>query len=148
MSSIEWDTEMDVKMVMRTKFIRNIALIVLLGSCSALQAATMYKWVDDEGNVHYDQSPPSDRESEKLESDTGTKAATPPAAPADQPPVITEDENTRIKQQNCEAARRNQDIYKRSEKIRQPDGTELVMSDELRAEKLRQVEEDIKKFCQ
>lgn len=143
---------MDVKTVMHKQVIRNLALIILLGACSAIQAATMYKWVDEEGNVHYDQSPPTDRESEKLESDTGAKTPNAPDASektADQPPPApTEDENTRIKKQNCEAARRNRDIYKRSEKIRQPDGTELTLSDEMRAEKLRQVEEDIKKYCE
>lgn len=142
---------MDLRQMILTPAIRNFALIVMFGLCSAAQAATMYKWVDDDGNVHYDQSPPSDRESEKLESKTGAKAPTPPTTAeqaADQPPKVTEDENARIKKQNCEAARRNQEIYKRSAKILQPDGTELVLSDEMRAEKLRQVQEDIKKFCE
>lgn len=141
---------MDLSRIMLTPAIRNFALIVLFGLCSATQAATMYKWVDDDGNVHYDQSPPTDRESEKLESKTSTKTPTPAAAEqaSDQPPKVTEDDNTRIKKQNCEAARRNLEIYKRSAKILQPDGTELVLSDEMRAEKLRQVQEDIKKFCE
>lgn len=144
---------MDFRTGIPSNFLRNFVFIILLGSCSAVQAAAMYKWVDDEGNIHYDQSPPADRESEKLEGPAGTPSQqTPPASTkegADQaPPAVTEDENTRIKRQNCDAARRNQELYKRSDKILQPDGTELVLSDEMRAERLRQVAEDIKKFCE
>jgi hypothetical protein len=143
---------MDFRIGIPSSLIRNFALIILLGSCSAVQAAAMYKWVDDEGNIHYDQSPPADRESERLEGpETPSPEATPESAKevTDQsPPAVTEDENTRIKRQNCEAARRNQELYKRSDKILQPDGSELVLSDEMRAERLRQVAEDIKKFCE
>jgi hypothetical protein len=113
----------------------------------------MYKWVDDEGNIHYDQFPPPDRTAEKLKGST-SGGAQPPSKPEtkeethDQPPpAITEDETSRVKRQNCEAAKRNLDIYTRHNKIKQSDGSELVLSEEMREERIQQAEEDIKNFC-
>ncbi|MGD9386124.1 MAG: DUF4124 domain-containing protein, partial [Thioalkalispiraceae bacterium] len=35
------------------------------------QAAGMYKWTDEQGNVHYSQHPPRDKQYEKMKVDRG-----------------------------------------------------------------------------
>lgn len=144
---------MDLRTALSINFTRNLLLLALLGGGVGVQAATMYKWVDEEGHVHYDQSPPNNRSSETIKSHTGVEGQPPQESAAEETdqtgiPTPTEDKNSRIKQQNCISAKRNKAIYKENNKIRQPDGTEIVLSEEMRAEKLRQVEEDIKKYCQ
>lgn len=42
------------------------ALAVLLGGALPAQAAKLYKWVDEEGNVTYSQQKPPDREAETI----------------------------------------------------------------------------------
>lgn len=41
-------------------------LTVVLSLCQPGTASAIYKWADDDGNVHYSQKPPIDRPAEKL----------------------------------------------------------------------------------
>lgn len=55
-------------------------LIISVASLSLLLAATaaaagMYKWVDDQGRVHYSQSPPMDRGSENIKAEPAPKSS-------------------------------------------------------------------------
>ena len=144
---------MDLTTVIPVNTIRNTLLITLLCACPVALASPMYKWVDEEGNVHYEQFAPTDRASEKLDSKSSEVLPPPQSAGQNKeldqpPPAVTEDEASRVKRQNCEAAKRNLDIYVRHNRIKQPDGSELVLSEEMREEKMRQAEEDIKQFCE
>ena len=47
--------------------IRQIALFSILSLTCTLSIAGIYKWVDDEGNVHYGQQRPADASSEKMD---------------------------------------------------------------------------------
>ena len=50
------------------------SLLVLLAS--AAHAAEIYRWTDDQGRVHYSQTPPADAQAERLEPAQGTRGAT------------------------------------------------------------------------
>lgn len=46
---------------------RIVPLVVAVAALAALAVGPIYKWVDEQGNVHYsDQPPPEERESEEL----------------------------------------------------------------------------------
>jgi Domain of unknown function (DUF4124) len=47
-------------------WIATIALATALWDAPALQAAKLYKWVDEQGNVTYSQTKPADREAETI----------------------------------------------------------------------------------
>jgi hypothetical protein len=61
--------------------------------------------------------------------------------------TATQATNMRIKQENCEAARRNLTIYQTSAQILQADGTELTLSDEMREAKLKETQQQIEFYC-
>lgn len=115
--------------------------------------AAMYKWTDEQGNVHYTQTPPPDREVQKILAprpvDTPPEANQPaadkPAAGATPRPPSEED--IRIKKQNCETARSNLDIYQNAPRIRNEDGSITGWTEKERAEKIKESQEQIKKYC-
>ncbi|HTC52224.1 MAG TPA: DUF4124 domain-containing protein [Steroidobacteraceae bacterium] len=77
---------------------RGLPLLILLGACTGAWAATVYKWVDDNGVVHFsDQPNPKAQKIEVAGAQTygaPPPAAAPPAAapaPATAPPVCVID---------------------------------------------------------
>lgn len=161
---------MDFSTGLPKKLIINGLLIALLCSCSAVQATSMYKWVDEQGTVHYDQLPPSNRESEvikpqsgsakqtKTETNSDTENKKPEAedaglaekAPLPDTPDKTspDDEMSRIRNENCKRAKTNLGLYMGQDKVRQPDGSEIVLDDETRAQMMEQAQQAIDKYCQ
>jgi len=119
--------------------------------------AAMYKWTDAQGNVHYTQEPPPEGNVKEM--------APPPrvSAPSTTKGSSTNDEMDETKsaegekpltpeqqeiyKRNCEAARGNLETYKTARRIQNADGGVVVMDDEIRAKKMQQAEEQIKKFC-
>jgi hypothetical protein len=144
--------------------LRTAAIVLgLFGSMllSGIARAELYKWTDDEGNVIYSQVPPPDR-------DVKTIAPPPPAPSSPTPAVrtapegsagagdntsVSEDEKAnkeivaRIARKNCEIARRNLDIYKNHNRIRNNQGEVTVLDDTTRAAKIKEAEQAIKDFC-
>jgi len=62
-----------------------LGIILAFGSASVLAQQKVYKWVDEEGVVHFSETPPSD--SESVEAETLTTAKSPPYVPPVQPVV-------------------------------------------------------------
>ena len=143
---------------------RSCALL-LLGILPATAPAAVYKWVDENGQVQYTQTPPpGDIEATELK---------PPPEPADQAGTIErvearekgleerresreqsakeaadDAEYEKQKAQRCEAAKRRleQLQYPRTNLV-DPDGTERRATEEERLEKLREAEGQVKDFC-
>ena len=135
-------------------FVRNYVLLILflMAPMAVSQASGLYKWTDEEGQVHYTQVPPTERPAVVI-----TPEPPPPAQPAPDskddetlPEGLssTDDANIRIKQKNCEAAKKNLSIYQSSDNILQPDGTEMVLSDDMRAAKIKETQQQIKLYCE
>jgi hypothetical protein len=129
-----------------------LLLVLLLVPAVGVEAAKLYKWTDEQGNVHYTQIPPTERPAEVI-----TTEPTQPVQPSDEEKAngskqedgvtATQAANIRIKQENCEASRRNLTIYQTSAQIRQADGTELTLSDEMREAKIRETRQQIEFYC-
>jgi len=61
------------------KTINILVLIVLVGMCtfsSRSSMAQIYKWVDDEGNVHFTDLPPADKKTEQVATQINTYEST------------------------------------------------------------------------
>ncbi len=52
-----------------------------LGTAACAAGSGVYRWTDDQGNVHYSDKPPKEAESEYIRKATGTRSA-PPAPEA------------------------------------------------------------------
>jgi hypothetical protein len=144
-----------------------LGLIMVLGCLMSEAAiAAMYKWVDNEGNIHYSQVPPSDKEVEKIAPPPPVpeQPAKPPMqeaeqaveAKANEQKTTAEDAEKRkadeehlaeIYKKNCDIATENMAIYKSGNRIITPEGERVRLSDEMRAEKIKQAQEAIDKYC-
>lgn len=139
-----------------------IGLLTLFLS-SALSAAQVYKWVDDNGNVHFGSEPPINVEAEKFSTKTArpqpslTPTQEAPTAKAKQPPSQAEiDEKVRRQvakeqaqlQQECTLLRENLAQLKNNPRLlAEIDGETVRLTEEQRQERIRETEEQIKEFC-
>lgn len=137
---------------------------VILGLLTVPAAATMYKWIDDEGNTHYSQTPPPGRPAETI---TAPKA--PPAPPqrettaeeetadgegetgATEESGPSEAERRRVERENaarCREAREVLQRYETTARIRVPDGDGLrYLSEEERQQHIRDARKIIQEHC-
>lgn len=148
--------------------IRNKCLFgLLITALSGGASAAMYKWVDEQGNVHYSQQRPPNLEYEKvapppppsssaaeerkrLESMLENRAESrEQAAEADKEAAARQAEQARY-QKNCEAAQKNLELYQNlgHKKIVGEDGVAYYPSEEELAEKISTARENIQKYCQ
>ena len=126
---------------------------LMIFSCSA--SAGLYKWVDDEGNVHYSQKPPLEQKYKRL------KAPAPAPAPENsQSPYpstsknikkdVTATEtakNKKLRDLNCARAKKHLNTYQVYSRIRGKDGTIKIISDEERARETQKAQQSISDFC-
>ena len=137
---------------------RYLIFFTLLFS-TALSAGSIQKWVDDEGNVHYGDAPPTSAKTESVhvqpapsnpgkalprlgdsgsgDSSTTTAAADDDKVPADQAKIA------------CDKAKEDLEVINRSSriKLRQADGSTRYLTTEEIAERKTQAEADIASFC-
>lgn len=133
-------------------------LIALLFSITSLSQAGIYKWVDEQGNVHYSQKRPQDKQYERIKA--------PASAPADaQSPYATSKEsdkegdkkgstadsesakNAELRRKNCEAAKKNLQIYQVYNRVKDDKGNYIRLDDNDRARLIEQNKQAIEEFC-
>ena len=127
-------------------------LLILSGSASA----GLYKWVDDDGNVHYSQKPPRDQQFERLKE--------PPPAPEEPTPLYKSKakkhtqntqtttaaesaKNAEMKHKNCENAKKRLNVYQVYRRVRDDKGDIKVLSDAERDKQIREAKQAISDFC-
>lgn len=122
-------------------------------------AAGVYKWSDSEGNVHYTQTPPPEGGAEKMTPPPPAPKALPQERPAPTPAAAPagdkaaedrrrKEREAEIARQNCETARKNLDIYTTSRRLLTEEGEAIILDDDVREAKIREANENIKKYCQ
>lgn len=142
-------------------------LILCTALCSATAfAAKIYKWVDNEGNVHYGERPPSEQ---AKELSLPKSVTTPRGAPAEQGTSKGEGfletldkerkqqseeqakqaEEQKVRKANCAIARRQEATLAIGGRIAEVDekGERRFLSDEDIQRKLQEAREAIKKWC-
>ncbi len=147
----------------------SIILLTLMMLCAtAAQAAKVYKWVDADGRVHYESTPPPVDQYQTLDIKEPPPSPKPerhflddkPAADVsegDQPntenlqPDREEIDRKRreVMRYNCAAARKNKMTLISFRRIEIPDGQggKRRLTEEERDAKLREAEQQIKEFC-
>ena len=132
-----------------------LALLSLLVSTS-LYAAT-YKWTDESGNVVYSQQPPKSGPYELikgLKHSRGSNSASGTAeqSESDNPSEGGGSENLsaedkKLKEQNCDAAKKNLAVYKVYTRVKGSDGKVTTLSDEDRQKRMEEAQNQIDLFC-
>jgi hypothetical protein len=123
--------------------------------------AAMYKWVDAQGNVQYTQTPPPNQNAQVIKPPPPAPVSAEQAqkqlgqsredlTPVPPPTADIEADKTQaeINRHNCEAARKNLDIYRRHRRVRNDKNKVVVLTDEQRAAKIKEAQAAIKKYCQ
>ena len=147
-------------------------IFLVLPALLLLQTATassLYKWVDENGNIVYSQSMPppgakvlqqprirglhtppppaeSDNAPQQVESATSTVSASSEAEPARN---LTEDQQEQYREY-CQNLRKNLELLTQPKRVYvgTEDGGRHYLSDEEREEKIRSTNEKISKHCQ
>ena len=129
---------------------------------SASVAAATYKWVDEKGNVHYSQQPPAGTDYERMKVDksrypygepeqetTPKDSAAKPAASSSSSSTVKEEiaKNKEIREKNCEAAKKNLEIYTVYKRYKDKDGNVVRMDDNERLKKIEETKQNITEFC-
>ncbi len=117
-------------------------------------SAGLYKWVDSEGNVHYSQKRPRDKQFKRLKA--------PSPAPEDSKPLYKSTEkadkatktlatenakNEKIRAANCANAKKRFNTYTVYRRIRDKDGNIKRIDDNERAKQIKQAKQSISDFC-
>ncbi len=137
---------------------------VVLGFLTFSAHAGMYKWVDEEGNTHYTQSPPPDdieAETIKPPPKVDTEGAVESLEKLEKKQEMTQKQRTREEeqeqeaektaaeiQQECNAAKHRLASYQRPRVNKVlPDGTRVIIPEEERQAEIQKSEELVKKAC-
>lgn len=122
---------------------------------SATQAAT-YKWTDENGNVVYSQQPPKSGPYELIK---GLKHSRSTSGENSGETQFGSDDNkeegsgglsaeeAKLKEQNCEAARRNLEVYKVYKRVKNQDGEITTLTDEERQKRVEEAESQVRLYC-
>jgi hypothetical protein len=145
-----------MKLAKHTRITGKVGFLFFLLFFGTAQAASMYKWIDEEGNIHYSQVPPEDQEAQKIEAEASPP---PPSAPeskteSDAPDILppglqpTGAEGAgELDRQKCFEARRNLEVLMRQREVTLPDGKKMVFSEEMRRQKIDEAREEMKRYC-
>jgi hypothetical protein len=139
---------------------------LIIATVASAASATMYKWVDEQGNTHYSQQRPPNQEYQKvapppppsssaaeerkqlenlMEKQSG---ATEETTKTNKEARAQQAEEERYRK-NCEAARNNLNLYQNlgHKKIVGDDGVAYYPSEEELAEKISTARKNIEEYC-
>lgn len=129
-----------------------IVLLATMIIFASTASAGLYKWVDNEGNVHYSQKRPKGKQFKRIK--------VPASAPTDSKPLYQSEtkkdnktvadesaKNAKARAANCKNAKGNLKAYQVYRRIRDKAGNVTVVGDEERAKKITQAKRNIDNFC-
>jgi len=134
-----------------------VLLLTIMMIVASSASAGLYKWVDDEGNVHYSQKKPRGQQFERLKA--------PAPAPEDSKPLYQSSEtnkkvggedtaaketakNNKIREENCTKAKKNLNSYQVYRRIRDKDGNVTIIDDNERAKQIKSAQDAISQYCE
>ena len=147
-----------MELLMKPLFKIGVAAGLSLLLSTAVQAG-MYKWTDEQGNVHYSQRPPKGQQYEKMK----VQKSPPPSTPATKPTYggqssPSEDpgskavadevaKNQEIRRKNCEAAKNNLKTFQIYRRVKDESGKIRAVTDQERETQIQRSKEAIREFC-
>ncbi len=129
---------------------RYLIYLILVVSTS-LHAGSIHKWVDENGNVHYGDSPPvaAKTESISVQSAPSNPGKALPRLSTEEADVASGDVSNDQAESICESARNDLDIISNSTRIqlRQTDGTLRYLSPDEVDQRKAKAEAEVDRFC-
>ena len=135
-----------------------IVLLTIMMMLASMASAGLYKWVDDDGNVHYSQKPPRDKQFKRLKPPAPapedakplyqSQKADPKKQAADNEVTKVKAEIEKVRARNCEAAKqnlKNYTVYKRF--LNKKTGELTRIDDKERERQIKKAQEGIREFC-
>ena len=126
----------------------SLLLIASLLGSSAIYAEKLYKWTDEEGNVHYSQKPRNDVGSEEVIQANPPK---PEEEPQDTTPVVvpmpTDVEASQLVADKCQGLYHELEIYEKKQPISDSEGNVMVLSEEMREAKIFEIKAALDESC-
>ena len=130
-----------------------LLLLTMMMIFATSASAGLYKWVDDEGNVHYSQKRPRDKQYKRLKA--------PAPAPENSKPLYSTDnktdkkdavavemsKNQKLREVNCARAKKYLNTYQVYSRIRSKDGTIRDIGTEERTREIKKAQQSIRDFC-
>ncbi len=140
---------------MRNKTLLSLSLASLLFTSMISQAATYYRWVDDNKVTHYTMDIPEGREYEVVKT-IGGKGISPQSSSSSsskQQSTATNssssETSTKKDKTICEQAKANLKMMQEHSRIRQKDeyGNEILLSEEQKEKEIQRAKEAVKTYC-
>ena len=146
---------------------KSVPVLFLLALCVAGTAhATAYRWVDEDGRTVYSQTPPPDRESQRI-STSGHRAPSNEEAWKEVERIEEQLDTSReqrrqaaeeaqkqrdeaaLRRRNCENARLNLERYEGDpgRLIRDPDGSYVRLTPDQRQARIEETRQQIEEYC-
>lgn len=126
-------------------------LILMLIMSPSAMGAGIYKWVDENGKVHYGSQRPEDAKAEKMKLHVPEPAAKPESAEDDKEKadLSHEDKANQERKAYCETERKRLQTVAKNKEIHQKDanGKVVKMSSKERDERLNKIKANISKYC-
>ena len=132
-----------------------ILLLATMMIFASSASAGLYKWVDNEGNVHYSQKRPANKQFKSIKA--------PPPAPDDSKPLYQSSKpagktsggtaaaetakNEKIRAENCIKAKKSLNNYQIHRRMRDKDGNVTVLDDKVRAKNIENARQAISNYC-
>ena len=133
-----------------------IVILATLMMVSFSASAGLYKWVDDEGNVHYSQKRPANQQFKRLKAPAPAPEASKPlyqsqktnqSKGANDTAAAETAKNEKARETNCANAKKNLNAYQVYRRIRDKEGNVTVVDDKVRASQIAQAKQAINDFC-
>lgn len=131
--------------------------ILLLATMMIFASSTfagLYKWIDDEGNVHYSQKRPANQQFKRLKAPPpapeNSKSLYQPSAQTSKASNTVEKEtakNEKIRTENCAKAKKNLSNYQIHRRVRDKDGNVKTINDNERANQIKNAQQAINNYC-
>lgn len=136
-----------------------LAASLLLALSSSAMAGQIYKWVDAQGQTHFDAQPPQGQDVTKIAPAPAPPATAPKPAPATAPNAAQDAADTQVKKQVaeqevklkafCDSSRTNLAQLRNNPRVRENVEGELRrMTEEQRQTRITEMEKTIKQYCQ
>jgi len=138
---------------MKTRIQTLFAIVFVIVSANLIAAEKVtYKWIDDNGEIHYTERAPKDREYTKIRTYVDEKNANfnrTPALDAKDKTAKKKDSYGTWRDENCTIANQNLDILVNAGRISTADGIggKRLMTDEEKSEQIAQMEQQRDKYC-
>ena len=118
-------------------------------------SAGLYKWVDDEGNVHYSQKRPLGAQYKKLkapatapENSKSLYQQEKPKTAADTTLAAEKEKIKKLKADNCEQAKKSLSTYTVHRRFKDKSGKITYVDDKERAQRIKDAQKAITDYCE